>query len=246
MMTSGVISSPKSQPQTNPKAIALRSQLSANAFLQRYNPDKQTSICSDRKAAVASDSPSLGIVRQAYGDDIAESWLQIQIHDIEEFLGVRAALSIRQRDMLSSILLNEYGYLKVSEFMLFFYRLKCGEYCRFYGNSINPSELISSVKAFLSERSQWLDAIEKGYERTLREATEREFAEIHRRYNEMLERHAATAADVPLCEYLTTGMCDLEPEQLSIVLGLRRFASCVNTILPQLIQIIIRYEITKQ
>lgn len=245
-MTSGVISSPKSQPPTNPKAIALRSQLSANAFLQRYNPDKQTSICSDRKAAVASDSPSLGIVRQAYGDDIAESWLQIQIHDIEEFLGVRAELSIRQRDMLSAILLNEYGYLKVSEFMLFFYKLKLGEYCRFYGNSINPSDIISSVKTFLAERSEWLDAIDKEQQRIQREVSDREFAEIHRRYGEMLQRHSSTAAEVPLCEYLTTGMCDLEPEQLSIVLGLRRFASCLNTILPQLIQIIIRYEITKQ
>ena len=52
---------------------------------------------------------------------------------------------------MAEIIANEYGYFKVTEFLLFFYLFKTGKYGRFYG-SADPMVIMEALKAFREER----------------------------------------------------------------------------------------------
>ena len=63
----------------------------------------------------------------------------------------------------------EFGYLKISELMLFFHWFKSGKFGRFYG-SVDPLVITTSLRDFMKERVR---VIEK-YEQEQREKAEEE------------------------------------------------------------------------
>ena len=55
---------------------------------------------------------------------------------------------------------SEFGYLKATELMLFFYRLKAGRYGHFYG-SIDPMVIMDDIrKRFMPERALVIERAE--------------------------------------------------------------------------------------
>lgn len=78
-------------------------------------------------------APSLVRVARTYGKNVAESWLEIQIFDLGEYAGVKEKPENTQIEQCARTIISQYGYLKVTELMVFFVRFKAGIYGRFYG-----------------------------------------------------------------------------------------------------------------
>lgn len=77
-------------------------------------------------------------------------WLIAQLYDLCEYTGAKK-MDVHQATMLAEVIAQEYGYLKVSELLLFFFRFKTGSYGRFYG-AVDPLVITSALKEFMKER----------------------------------------------------------------------------------------------
>ena len=61
--------------------------------------------------------------------------------------------------MLASNISQTYGYLKITELMVFFFQLAGGKYGKFYG-AVDPMQIMADLNEFLKYRSVMLDKIE--------------------------------------------------------------------------------------
>jgi hypothetical protein len=61
---------------------------------------------------------------------------------------------------LSSIIKTEYYFLKASELLLFFYKLKAGEYGTFYG-SVDPMVIMLALNQFRGFRIRQIEMYER-------------------------------------------------------------------------------------
>lgn len=123
---------------------------SREQFLETFNPMLQISCARHADRAYFGDAPTLGLLRKTYGDNMATMWLMPQLYDLCEFTSVKK-INEHQALYLAEIIANEYGYFKVTEFLLFFYLFKTGKYGRFYG-SADPMVIMEALKAFREER----------------------------------------------------------------------------------------------
>ncbi len=109
------------------------------------------------------DAPTLFEVRKAYSLESADSWLDIQLSDLISFCGVKGKdeCSTRARvDAVVAVISDNFGYLKLSELMLFFQQFKAGRYGRFYG-SVDPMVITEALQSFLDFRAERISAIDK-------------------------------------------------------------------------------------
>lgn len=102
------------------------------------------------------DAPTLGTVSKAWGDNITESWLEMQLIDLSEFSGVKDKLSSFQLDSLAQVIIASWGHYKVTEMMLFFQQFKSGKYGRFYG-AVDSMVITEALHDFDKERCQAID-----------------------------------------------------------------------------------------
>jgi len=123
----------------------------AEQFLELFNPELQLFVAREWQRAYRGTAPKLSVVTAGYGFGTAEVWTCIQLEDINSFAGVKEKLSIARQKDLSKLCIAEYGYLRVTELMLCFHRLKCGRYGRFYG-SVDPLFIASALLQFTTER----------------------------------------------------------------------------------------------
>lgn len=129
-------------------------------MLSAYTPEGQVAIIRDATHYITTDSPTIADIRQIYGVSTAEVWLGNQINDLNEFAGVSRKLSIRQINDLATMMASAYYYIKLPEFMLFFAKMKCGSYGKFYG-CVDPMVITEAFQDFLRERATVLDRFEQ-------------------------------------------------------------------------------------
>lgn len=125
------------------------------SFLSKFPPDLQCLVAEHEDRAFMGRAPSLGLLKKTYGKKTATMWLIPQIWDLCEYTNSKGKLDERQIEMLAEMISIEYGYMKVTELMLFFYRLKCGRYGKFYG-VIDPMAIMIALDQFRLERINYL------------------------------------------------------------------------------------------
>lgn len=128
-------------------------------FLTLFSPSKQSQYSLQEERCVTGHAPTLSQLKASYGENIAETWLVPQLFDLSEYCGCKEKISEGQIRELSKILATTYHYLKVTEFMLFFFRFKQGHYGKFYG-AVDPLVITTSMLDFMRERSAIIDRIE--------------------------------------------------------------------------------------
>lgn len=96
-------------------------------------------------------APSLGVVKHAYGPNAPTMWLIAQLYDLCEYTGAKK-MDAQQASMVAEVIAQEYGYLKVSELLLFFFRFKAGNYGRFFG-AVDPMVITTALREFMKERT---------------------------------------------------------------------------------------------
>ncbi|MBR4828188.1 MAG: hypothetical protein IKZ92_00080 [Muribaculaceae bacterium] len=144
---------------------------SRESFLTTLNPSEQLKAGRNPERAILSeDAPTLAIMRHAYGDGFPATWLLPQILDLVVYSNSKGTLSDRQAEFLAEVIANEYGFLKASELLLFFYQFKTGKYGHFYG-SVDPMRITIALDEFCDERERVLECHEREQEK-IREAQE--------------------------------------------------------------------------
>lgn len=123
----------------------------AEKFLNTFNPDMQVLAARFAERAYLGTAPSLEAVGLGYGEQTVIVWCCIQLENINLFAGVKEKMPVSRQRELSRLLLAEYPYLKVTELLLFFHRLKCGRYGRFYG-MVDALFITSALMQFMDER----------------------------------------------------------------------------------------------
>ena len=117
-----------------------------------YAPNKQSWLCRDKELCYFGKSPTLAELNSKYNKVAAQMWLIPQIDDVSEFSNCKKILSAEQIRSCADMIAAEYYYLKITELMLFFYKLKAGEYGQFYG-SVSPMVIMCSLRQFMKERN---------------------------------------------------------------------------------------------
>lgn len=120
-------------------------------FGKAFNPSIQKVIAQNLERAYVGKAPTLAVVKEAFGIDPAEGWIMAQLEDLNEFSGVAVKMSSEQMEETARLILQEYQYFKVTEFMLFMYRFKCGKYGTLYG-VVDPLVIMQALNLFASER----------------------------------------------------------------------------------------------
>lgn len=123
----------------------------AEQFLKLFTPELQLIAASYPERAYFGTAPSLGAVRLGYGEQTAIVWSCIILENVNNFAGVKDKMPVSRQKELAGLFLAEYPYLKVSELLLFFHRLKCGRYGRFYG-MVDALFIASALLQFMDER----------------------------------------------------------------------------------------------
>ena len=89
----------------------------------------------------------------AYEINTAILWLKIQLFDLAVFTGVKKP-SDEQITMLCETILANYGFLKVTELMVFFSKFKAGQFERFFG-TFDTMVITSSLATFVELSKNW-------------------------------------------------------------------------------------------
>ncbi|WP_297904036.1 DUF6633 family protein [uncultured Parabacteroides sp.] len=123
----------------------------AQGFLSIFTPDLQIAAARHPERTYTGTAPTLAAISAGYGEPVAIVWICILLENVNLFAGVKEKMPVCRQKELSTLILTEYPFLKASEVLLFFHRLKCGRYGRFYG-SVDALTITSSLLLFMDER----------------------------------------------------------------------------------------------
>ena len=158
--------------------LQLRKSSEAAAAVERYGSRKElfTTFCVDEQMRHASvpvrcilgKAPQLMVVNEAYGRDTAEEWLLYQVVNFCEFVGARDKLSRYQLTQVCRMIVQDYGWMKLTDIELFFTMMKHGEFGRFYG-AVDPLLFMQGLRQYICRRNEILAEYYEEEERQRRE-----------------------------------------------------------------------------
>lgn len=95
------------------------------------------------------ESSPVSILDEVYGVGSSVSWIAQHIGELNAFSGSKN-MDDEQIKMLARMIAAEYGDMKFSQVMLFFYRFKMGYFGKFYGK-VDPMVITCALKDFSEE-----------------------------------------------------------------------------------------------
>lgn len=143
-----------------------------DALAKAFNPDIQSALLCNVGKAYYSETPTIGVVAEAYGIDACLFWIKTQILSIDFYAGQKKDADESALNELVRLIARKYKILKLTEFALFVARFKSGDYGRFYG-SFDPMFVGESIRKFEKERYSETDKFIREQEQ--REIEERRF-----------------------------------------------------------------------
>ena len=106
--------------------------------------------------SLMGNAPTVRQLLYTYQMEQVQIWMRAQLHDMNEYVGVKNKMETEQMKALANVLIVESYYLKASEILLFFYKLKAGDFGGFYG-AVDPQKVGECLIAFKKWRSVELD-----------------------------------------------------------------------------------------
>ena len=142
-------------------------------FFSKFGADKQTTFAEHPEGCYLGSAPSLIDLKFIYGKEQMRLWLATQLNHAcmclgRAFVGSDIPKNPIMTEYVNSLCIN-YSALKLTEWMLFFFRLRSGRYGKIYGD-LTPDYMADALKMFLMERNNDLDM----YERKLKQSTKEE------------------------------------------------------------------------
>ncbi len=170
---------------------------SVEGFLRSepYNPDGQTQLCCNAQDCWFGNHPTLSFLDETYHKPVGEAWLIPQLANLSEYTGIKEKLTKSQIKDCAFVIRSNYGYLKISEFMLFCHRFKAGMYGDFYG-VVSPLTITTALRQFLNDRAVVIDH----HEQEKRESELKEQKKGAVSYEEYCHMRGITSASSPLAK----------------------------------------------
>lgn len=159
---------------------------SARDFMLTFTPALQHLAAQYPERAYTGTAPSLAQIAACYGRETVTALLCSYLENLNDFSGVREKIEIDQQKELAAILFTDGHFLKISEVLLFFYRLKSACYGSFYG-VVDAMRIMEAFRLFLEERRVALAAYERERLKAEQEASNRLQAVNRVTYEEYLE-----------------------------------------------------------
>ena len=166
----------------------------ANSFALKFNPSVQMKCAMNIEKALTGDAPTIKQLLYTYKIEQLQVWLMAQIEDLNSYAGVKSKMTTRQMRELAGIIIINTGYLKASEILLFFYKLKAGDFGGFYG-TVDPQKVGEYLIAFKSWRRQELDRVHHKHmlkERERKRRAWQQTAITREEYNKLRDKDAKT------------------------------------------------------
>lgn len=143
----------QSQEITQHSTSSVQVYESKEEFLIKFNPQKQNEYIKHFDRCFIGNALRLTDVACVYEENTAILWLKIQLFDLAIFTGVKKP-SNEQMKMLCETILANYGFLKVTEIMVFFSKFKAGQFERFFG-TFDAMVITNSLVMFIELRKTW-------------------------------------------------------------------------------------------
>ena len=125
-------------------------------LLYLFNPSNQTDYCKNEERCFTGHAPSIVRVARTFGENVAETWLAIQLFDLATFTAVKKPNDTFIDYLeIARIIIAGYPDFKLTEFMVFFQRFKQGVYGTFYG-SFDPMVITRALRQFKADREEIL------------------------------------------------------------------------------------------
>lgn len=123
-----------------------------------YSTSLQSMLLADIEKAYSEKSPTLSDLERMYGYGSSSLWVKTQLLTIDFASSTKEGADENALNEFSRLLVAQYHYIKLTEFILFVARFKLGRYGKFYGyfDTITVGE---AFRKFLRERGEELDII---------------------------------------------------------------------------------------
>ena len=138
------------------------------SFAKTFNPSLQTICAQNIERSFLGDAPSLALLSQTYPNEQVNTWIIAHLMDLYKFAGVKEKPSFQQVLELAVMIRVEYYYFKASELLLFFFKLKSGEYGTFYG-VVDPMVIMAALIEFKAYRRHQREIYDREIQRKKRE-----------------------------------------------------------------------------
>ena len=131
-------------------------------LLSRYSPSLHTYCFENPERCVKGETPTLGEIKKRYGEELSIYWLKLEINDYLNFLGIKEDNKLVPENIneLSKLILARFYYLKLSELLLFFCKLKYGDYGEVFGR-VDPLRILNALKSFVEYRNTIISRLEQ-------------------------------------------------------------------------------------
>ena len=140
--------------QQQPTAI-----ISSERFFKVYSPANCMLHSYKLKTiddAINLPTPSINAVRRDYGAEACDKFVMAWLVYLNEMLNLSRPMSEDQIRLCSSQIMNDYGYLKLTEISFIFKRILSGEYGEFY-ERLGIDKVLSFFRQYDKERFTFID-----------------------------------------------------------------------------------------
>lgn len=135
-------------------------------ILRTYSVKNALQVSADKDQCLFGNAPVLWDMNRQIGRGTSEEWLVYHLADLCEYAGAREKMTGNQIKQVAELIATDFGFLKVTELMLFFRRMKTGCYGTFYG-TVDPFIIMNALRKFVDERN---DLIAQREEERLKKA----------------------------------------------------------------------------
>lgn len=145
---------------TGPVALLTRKYSTFEHLAARFNPDVQSRLLNNLQVAYLSETPTVGLLAEAYGWDKAVFWLKAQLLSLDRYNGTTGDCELEVIGETATLFARNYPHIRMTEIMLFLARFKLGVYGKFYG-SFDPIALGEAFRKHLRGRMQEVVELER-------------------------------------------------------------------------------------
>lgn len=121
-------------------------------FYRLFSLRNTSDYISNPERCVTGTAPTLSAMKRFYGEGPTRGWVEIQIITLSDLCGAADKINNSQTAFCAEVILSQYGYLKVTDLLLYFSNLIAGKYGYFYG-SIDPQRILAWIKEYLRDRN---------------------------------------------------------------------------------------------
>lgn len=162
---------------------------SKESFLAKYNPSTADHLLEKHytpgKVAQLPDVPCLCDVATKWGKEIAVSWIEILLTNIEEKLGNGAIFTAEAKKDTASLLYSYYRDMNLAEVLLFFAWYKLNKFRDLYTSGLD--KISCAFALYREQRDEELERIEREQEHERMELERKRWQENAISYEEYLK-----------------------------------------------------------